>query len=94
MSKELIKIVGNYIQGGIPEEYKLIHEKQVDYDNEAFFEVYTYEVVIQRISDQKFFMSFYKKYEKDPDIQWFEELWFEVFPKQITVYVSDTSEDF
>jgi len=85
IEKLVLNLSGHYVEEELPKEFKLIHEKLHNYDS-CFVEVWTYEVVIQRISDGKFFQNFYDVIEKESDRRWSYDKWIQVFPKQITVY--------
>jgi hypothetical protein len=65
----------------IPEGFEFIEETQTYFDGEKGY--CDYEVIIKRLSDNKFFKGQHTDYGKHEGSV--NKVWVEVFPKQITI---------
>jgi len=70
-----------FSQDNIPEGFKFIQEEQTYFDGEKGY--CDYEVIIKRLSDNKFFKGQYTDWGHH--VIEVEKVWVETFPKQITI---------
>lgn len=73
-----------FSQDSIPEGFEYIQEEQTYFDYEKGYS--DYEVIIKRISDNKFFKGQYADWGYE--VKEVQKVWVETFPKQIikTIY--------
>lgn len=82
MKRDTIELnIEGYIEDNLPEEFEFIKSEEVDFDSEKGF--CTYEVIIKRLSDNKYFKNTYTRYQSQNN--WDSFTWEEVFPKSITI---------